>query len=94
MFLKAILKRIKNFWHIYDNMAKAKLTDALEWETIELENIFGLLVFGSLLGLPSPPMQITFDLLPDMERELLIMLGKVDTSSSPLSELVSMFDID
>lgn len=93
MFLKTLFKKIKKIWRIYDDTAKAKLSDTLEWEALELENIFGLLVLGSLVGLPSPPMQITLDLLPHMERELLIMLHKVDTASAPLSDLLSIFDI-
>lgn len=93
MFCKTVIKKLKNIWLIYDRTAKSKLTETLEWEYAELQNIFGLLVLGSFVGLPSPPMQITLDLLPDMERELVIMLEKVDTSSSPLSELVSIFDV-
>jgi len=58
-----------------------------------MENIFGLLVLGSFVGLPSPPMHITLDLMPVMEKELIHMLEKVDTASSPLSDLASIFEV-
>lgn len=81
------------FWHVFDMTAREKAVDAIEVETAELENIFGLLVLGFFVGLPSPPMQITLDLLPAMERDLVLMIQKVDTASSALSELVSVLDI-
>ncbi len=67
--------------------------EAIENELEEMENIFGLLVLGSFVGLPSPPMQISLDLMPYMERELVLMMEKVDTASEPISRLFSTFDI-
>ncbi|MBW1717332.1 MAG: hypothetical protein JRJ77_16180 [Deltaproteobacteria bacterium] len=66
---------------------------ACESELEEMENVFGLLVLGSFVGIPSPPMQISLDLMPYMEKELLLMMDKVDTASQPLSQLFSVFDI-
>jgi hypothetical protein len=43
--------------------------------------------------MPAPPMQITLDLMPAMEKELIIMLEKVDTAAGPLSELFSLLNI-
>jgi len=88
-----IWHNIKRNWQVYNQAARGKLVDVIEWETMELENIFGLLVLGSFVGLPSPPMHITLDLMPYMEKELLIMLERVDTASAALSELVSLLDV-
>lgn len=92
-----LLQKIKDFflhrWQIYDEAAREKAVDVLEAELGELENIFGLLVLGSFVGLPSPPMQISLDLLPEMEEHLKLMINKVDTANDPLASLLSVFDI-
>jgi len=67
--------------------------DLLIWETEELENIFALLVFGSFIGLPAAPTHITLNLLPEMERELIILLDKVPLASGPVSDLFSKLDV-
>ncbi len=85
--------RIKRIWQIYDRSARGQLTEAAEYELAELEHVFGLLVLGSFVGLPNPPMQISLDLLPDMEKEMLLILEKTDTASAPLSDLASIFEV-
>lgn len=93
MGLDRMFDRLRKSLAFIDRAAREKAVDTLVWETTELEHIFGLLVLGSFVGLPSPPMQITLDLLPDMERHLLLMLQRVDTSSTALSELFSILDV-
>jgi hypothetical protein len=87
------LNKLKQTWDIYKEAAANSAVDTLETELGELENIFGLLVLGSFVGLPSPPMQITLDLLPEMEKHFTLMLNKVDTAQSPISDLLSTFDV-
>ena len=87
------LRVFKKIWHFYNSSARAKLTNSLEYETGELEHIFSLLVLGVFVGLPAPPMQITLDLLPEMEKELILLFEKVDTATAPLSDLASILDI-
>ena len=84
---------LKRIWQIYDRGARSQLTEAAEYELAELEHIFGLLVLGSFVGLPSPPMQISLDLLPDMEKEMILMLEKTETAAAPLSDLASIFEV-
>ena len=90
-------ENIKNyfikFFKQFDEVSKNKAIDVMEFELGEMENIFALLVLGSFVGFPSPPMQITLDLLPEMENHLITMLNKVATAESPLSELLSVFDV-
>jgi hypothetical protein len=43
--------------------------------------------------MPSPPVQICMDLLPMMEKDLILLLERVDTANEPLSRLFSVFDI-
>lgn len=89
----SIVEALKKVWRVYDRNSRAQLTEAAEYELAELEHIFGLLVLGSFVGLPSPPLQISLELLPDMENELLLMLEKTDTAAAPLSDLASIFEV-
>jgi len=93
-FLDTIMCKIKDVCRAGDEMARSRAVETIENELEEMENIFGLLVLGSFVGIPSPPMQISLDLMPYMEKELLLMMEKVDTASQPLSQLFSVFDID
>ena len=92
-----ILKTMKDkavaFLKISDEVARSNAVGLIENEEEELENIFGVLVLGSYVGMPSPPMQISLDLMPFMEKELILMMEKVDTASQPLSQLFSVLDI-
>ena len=91
---KNIIKEsLVKIWRSYDQSTRSSIVDKLEYETGEMDNIFGLIVLGSFIGLPSPPMQITLDLLPEMEKHFVLMLNKVDTAESPLSDLFSNLDV-
>ena len=81
------------FWKTGDRVGRGKAVECLETELEELENIFGILVLGSFVGLPAPPMQISLDLMPDLEKELILMMEKVDTANEPISQLFSVFNI-
>lgn len=89
-FLK---NKIAGFVKISDEVARVKAAQSIEYELEEMENIFGVLVLGSFIGMPAPPMQISLDLMPCMEKELILMLEKVDTANAPLSQLFSVLDI-
>ncbi len=90
----AWLKRqVREIFEVSDRVARGKAVETLETELEELENVFSLLVLGSFVGLPSPPMQISLDLMPHMEKELIKMTEQVDTAVTPISRLFSTFDI-
>ena len=80
-------------WHKYNTFAGAKAVNTLEWEVSELEHIFAITTLGAFIGFPAPPMQITFELLPDMENELTLLINKIDSSHAPLSDLFSVLDV-
>ncbi|GAB6101710.1 hypothetical protein JCM16138_09330 [Thermococcus atlanticus] len=48
----------------------------LQWEGEELENVFALVLFGSYIGLPHPPVELIYRLLPHMLREIYVMQEK------------------
>jgi len=77
-----------------DAVMRSRAVETIEYELGELDNIFGLLVLGTLIGIPSPPIHITMELLPLMNRELNLMLEKISTAQDPLSDLFSVLHID
>ena len=95
--MMSFMVRLKNsfaeFWKTGDKVGRNKAVECIECELEELENIFGVLVLGSFVGMPSPPMQISLDLMPYMEKELVLMMEKVDTANEPISQLFSVFNI-
>lgn len=88
-----MIHKIRKYFDSVNRINRAKACTVLEWELSELEHVFGLLSAGIFVGMPSPPAQITFDLLPDMERELLLLINKAETARGPLSELFSILDV-
>ena len=92
--LQKIKHRLKVLWQAADQTARGNAVDTLEHEIEELTHIFALLVLGSMVGLPSPPAQITLELMPEMEAEMRLMIDKVTTAHDPLGELFSVLGID
>lgn len=92
-FADKIKNKLIDGLNYYDGMAKSTMVDKIEFELGEMENMFGLIVLGSFIALPSPPMHITLDLLPEMEKHFVMMLNRVDTAESPISDLLSAFNV-
>ena len=77
-----------------DVVMRSKAVATIEYEVEELDNIFAVLVLGTFIGIPSPPIHVTMELLPIMEKEFKIMLEKVTTAHDPLGDLFSVLSID
>jgi hypothetical protein len=92
--LKTIKEKIISAFNVADEVMRSKAVETIEYEVGELDNIFAILVLGAFIGIPSPPIHITMELLPEMEKELEIMLEKVSTAHDPLGDLFSVLDID
>jgi hypothetical protein len=92
--LKSIRDKIVSVFKDADRVMRGKAVETIEYEVEELDNIFGILVLGAFIGIPSPPIHITMELLPLMEKELHIMLEKVLTAHDPLGDLFSVLGID
>jgi len=93
-FLKWLKAWIIDAFKITDEVMRGKAVETIEHEVAELDNIFGILVLGAFIGIPSPPIHITMELLPLMDKELNIMLDKVLTAHDPLGHLFSVLGID
>ena len=94
LILNFIKDKIVSAFKVTDEVMRAKAVETIEYEVEELDNIFGILVLGAFIGIPSPPIHITMELLPLMEKEFEIMLEKVSTAHDPLGDLFSVLDID
>lgn len=79
-------------WRDLADALKGKATGALEFELAELENVFGLLVCGSLVGLPLPPAALSLALLPHMEREVSAMLSRAGGLDDMLATLAGRLE--
>ncbi len=92
--LNTVKDKIVSAFNVADEVMRSKAVETVEYEVGELDNIFAILVLGAFIGIPSPPIHITMELLPEMENELEIMLEKVSTAHDPLGDLFSVLDID
>ena len=83
------LEQARLFFSDMQTVNRNKATEMLEFELIELRNIFALLLFGSFVGMPAPPVHITLQLLPLMERDIQLMLRRINVAHDALAEVVS-----
>jgi hypothetical protein len=84
---------LQNKISLLSKLTRHQATGIVEWEKSELENIFSLLVLGSFIGIPASPTQISLELLPYMEKELIQMGHKVQTATGPISDLFSNLNV-
>jgi len=85
---------LRSLWESADAVMRGKAVDTIEYEIEELDNIFGLLVLGTFLGIPAPPVHVSIELLPLMEKELDLMLDRIATAHDALGDLFSVLSID
>ena len=90
-----VFSRIKNvLLSILRGYFEASVSDAIKLEYIEYENLFLLLLFGSFVGLPSPPLTLTLRLLPHLVEELRILEDRSRRSRDMISDLVSSLGLE
>ncbi len=74
--MSELAKRFLEALRFFSQGFRERAVDTIEKELSEMESSFALLLYSSLVGLPSPPPLVGLSLLPYMERELSIMLAK------------------
>ena len=89
MSVRGLLEQIRRFFDDLQVVNRSKATEMLEFEVIELRNIFALLLFGSFVGMPAPPVHITLQLLPSMDEEVKLMMRRINVAHDALAEVVS-----
>ena len=78
---------------LLETLLRNQATDVIEFELSEIENLFAILVLGSLIGIPTSPTSISLSLLPLMEDEIVLMFEKIDTANAPVSTLFSVLNV-
>lgn len=89
-----ILTTIQKAWNIVAQVQKDKATGMIEFQLKEMENLFTIFLYGSFIGLPSPPAAIAIELLPYMEKELALMISRADFAQDPLGSIVGILGLD
>ncbi len=92
--MKALKNWVRSLWQSADTVMRSKAVETIEYEIEELDNIFGILVLGAFMGIPSPPIHVSMELLPLMTKDLSIMLDRITTAHDPLGDLFSVLSID
>jgi hypothetical protein len=88
--LKRLYRCLVAFFRDAQIINRNKATEFLEFELMEMENIFALILFGSFTGMPSPPAHVTLQLLPLMQQELKLMYNRIGVARDALAEIVSV----
>ncbi len=91
---ESLRDRLRRLIDTLDAVQRSKAVDTIAWETEELRHIFALLVLGQAVGLPAPPADLTFALLPDMEDDLRLLISRLDTAQAPFSQLYSSLSVE
>ena len=80
-----------SFLRDFERGIRSRSTDYLAYELRELENIFCLLLLGSLVGLPSPPSSLSLRLMPYMLREMYVMGRRAKEANDVSGEIFGLF---
>ncbi len=88
-----LLNNILKFFKGIQEGFKGKSIEYIRIEERELENVFSLLLFGSYIGLPSPPAFLSLELLPYVARELYILGIAAERSDDPLGQIAEFFEL-
>jgi len=76
------------------DFTRYEATRSIYTEYSELLNIFYLLLFGSLIGLPAPPSSITLRILLLASNELKYFLNKAGRIDDIISDLFDSFSLE
>ncbi len=75
MRLSDFFRSAREFFDGIKEGFKERTVDAVEAELKDMEGAFGLLLFGSVMGMPVFSSFVGISLLPYVEREVIIMLS-------------------
>lgn len=89
-FIKKMFMNIKGFVIGFHEASLYKATSQIEYEVSEMENSFTLMLFGSAIGLPSPPLPVSIELMFLMQDDFERMFLRASQTGNGLSELASV----
>jgi len=83
--IKSIRDRIISIWKISDEVARGKAVETIEYELEEMENIFGILVFGFLYWYAGASHANFAGFDASYGKRTDLMMEKVDTANEPIA---------
>ncbi|GAB6944950.1 hypothetical protein JCM14467A_17320 [Vulcanisaeta sp. JCM 14467] len=92
--LSKVSNAIKSLFKYHEDFMRYESTRSMYNEYAELLNIFLILIFGNLIGVPSPPLSITLRLLPYAVDELRYFVNKAGRTEDLISDLVDAFNLE
>ncbi len=92
--LSSIVNTLVTMIKLLPDFTRYEATRSIYTEYSELLNIFYLLLFGSLIGLPAPPSSITLRILPLASNELKYFLSKAGRIDDIISDLFDSFSLE
>ena len=84
------IKWLRAFFYGLEIANRRKATDQIDYEAREMQHMFTLLLFGDAVGLPSPPISVTMELLPLMKDDYERMVLRATQTGNGLSEIASI----
>jgi len=91
--LRKIFKDLYNFFDGFAEGFRGRSVEFIRVEERELENVFAILLFGSYIGLPSPPAFLSLELLPHVAKELYVLGISAERADDPLSQIAEFFEL-
>jgi len=92
--LSSIVNTLVTMIKLLPDFTRYEATRSIYTEYSELLNIFYLLLFGSLIGLPAPPSSITLRILLLASNELKYFLNKAGRIDDIISDLFDSFSLE
>ncbi|MDD4083874.1 MAG: hypothetical protein WC162_10020 [Sphaerochaetaceae bacterium] len=89
-FSKETKEKIKGFWQGLEIANRDKATAQIDYEVKEMQDQFSLMLFGDAIGLPSPPVSVTMELLPLMTKDFDRMVLRASETENGFAEIASI----
>jgi len=83
----------EDFFELLKKITKLQATDYVKAELAALEEIFGLLLLGSFIGLPAPSSGLVIRLLPHLGPELELLERRVAESDDLFAQVAGVLKI-
>ena len=87
---KKTKEKIKGFWKGIEIANRDKATAQIGYEVKEMQDQFSLMLFGDAVGLPSPPVSVTMELLPLMTKDFDRMVLRASETENGFAEITSI----
>lgn len=85
---------LKKFLDIIKKLIKDKSLYHIKNELEDYETCFSILVIGSFIGLPIPPLPVIYKILPLMEKDIIKFINKSINLDDSFAQTISKYDLE